>query len=541
MQQYWNKLPKKNLSEVSCLNQFSHKGHSHTILHRSSSGLFFLTSFHKSTPEQLEMGLWHYILESDDFAAQSIDQAWTLLKHLPASVEKCNVLDLAFVDDRDFQTEQKLQVFLLESHREPKKAILTSVEYTFSETCFDLVQVNTCKRFVKREWGALSVQLQWVYDERNSQLKELQGVWYKIKSLFRQRGQPGHFIWIVPTAAEQKTKRGRPLGTRDSSKRSRSHNISKEAKLKGELCLIKILILEQEFHKWKIDETVCHLFAMTEGFNAWYLEKGSDSLSKKLNDWLKTIKFIMRHSFFLLMSKTPPPIQVAETKKHLELWVATGAQPNFFVGDSEHSFLPAEQTLVWYREHKGRLMTHGKQKIEMIRKKKSTSWYTAEQVLMRPSCAKHIYHHLTFQHHQLDMIRQDLLQQASGGAASHIENLFSDFKLTLHALISFAELMEMLISVLHNMRTKHSALHVNFEEWAKRRSAKITTTTQWTEDTAAHVQSIQTTVFPVMYEKTWAMAYNRLQSAFPPHVFAAIQDFVQSGNHYPFLVAKMLQ
>lgn len=315
-------------------------------------------------------------------------------------------------------------------------------------------------------------------------------------------------------------KRGRPVGMKDSSKRSRGKNISASTKAVSMLNLAQILTIEKQSCKWSIDENVHALFTLTQGYDLWLAERGSDSLSKKLNDWLREIR-----QEFESKSDDTKKIRCVQFESMIQEyteWKRAGCIINFF--ELEKNYIKdVGNTTEWYNEQKEFLLMIGRKKLSMM---KLDCDHTLECVSAhtQPETKNSIQVIVDHHAYELQFIKTQWLRKddLSTTTIRSIKEIFESYDMVLKEFLRYGFMIETFLNTLLDMRSKRKQIYVQ--------TLKLMDNITSEELSSQQVSSLMKNMIPNISGQIWNKADSRLYSMLPPHVYASLHDFLQNDN-----------
>lgn len=126
-------------------------------------------------------------------------------------------------------------------------------------------------------------------------------------------------------------------------RRFRRPNLPNQVKRLCQLSMLKIMFLENmDLETVSVTKEICNLFALTHAFHSWCTYREACLLSRKLNEWLKQLKPLLRETSFLswfsISDKFREENKVScddmenweELFHDYRRWSMVGCLPNFF-------------------------------------------------------------------------------------------------------------------------------------------------------------------------------------------------------------------
>lgn len=507
MQSYWDTFKGHPTKLNPCIS-FEYKNQLFLVISRSWSGHFLLTRLENET----ELCLW--ALTQHEFKTSSFPEHWSQIPipiHFRTSI-------VCYIDERRFFNNQDLSrhlsVFII---LDDDELGFIEIEITWAS---NEDQINEINIFQKRKHSAaINAQIEWIQTMRDRDLRCIQEMIWRRELSFET---PHHFVWISEGSVPDML-----------IKNCMPHNSFKN---RAKLCLLKLLILEQNCLTWTIDENICSLMLMTTSFDFWITENPDISIKNELNNWLDEFITESNETFFFVFAHMHPfHVPMLE-------WFEQGAPPNFFRQDRIFKDSLRIQTMSWYLENKRQLIFCGKQKIcsMSLDDTQSAPGPTIRSLMTPPSCAKSIHLHLLYTFQQIEAIKDHILYSDSrfesliSEEKIELGNLFSTFQSPLFSYLHYAELIEMLITVMYRLRIQFKKLQIDIETEIEHAINSNTAHIRHKQHLVREIQSIFKSVFSTNYDRLWHMSNERMQSVLSPHVFAALRDFISAGQSpYP--------
>jgi len=520
MSSYWEDFHSmSDKHDFTCLTQIQLHDLTYNILTRSVSGNFLLTQVNG------DIILWTFQHTQNKIDMKSFSDHWLKISFDHKFDIQPNTF--FYIDERNFDANLQVNIFIISD--QPHNSY-TKIEIAWENTN-EIEEIRIIQK-LKINAGIM-LQIDWIRNEREIQLRAIQEmIWRREISLEK----PAHFLCVSNT-----TKQNMELEKKIHFQRSTPEVTNNDS----ELCLLKLLMIEQDWQHWNINDEICSLYTMTSGFQNW---TGERSYRDQLEHWMQGFKSEANTSFFFLFSYTHP--------FHLPIlqWFQRGAQPNFFSQDSSilDNSVFASQSFEWYSKNRHKLLLYGKQKFQNLNKGISIkSFRTHLEMDFHQSCSKSFHLHFQYTLKQLNLIQDYLIHEDSRFRLSlcplntdsnklklEIQDLFHTFRNTLQVYMQYAEYIEMFISLLYSLRECRKNMFQDIKKDIFSHIQQKTDILRRDDVLVNEIQKILSAVFSTNYEKLWALTNTRLQSVLSPHVFSAFQDFIAAGHSvYPSVSA----